>query len=72
MAWHDTTIPAASIATKNSRLLNEGLALQAGLSELNSPGGDSPGLPTGRPVLDQQQLESMLSIHGLRDGASDD
>lgn len=46
--------------------------VQAGMSEANTPGGDSPGLPTGRPTIDQQQLNSMLSIHGLRDVANDD
>ena len=46
--------------------------MQAGLSEANSPGGDSPGLQTGRPTMSQQQLQSMLSAHGLRDIQSDE
>ena len=45
---------------------------QAGLLEGGSPGGESPGLPSGRPNVNHQQLESMLSMHGLRDMASDD
>lgn len=45
---------------------------QAGLLEDETQGGDSPGLPAGRPNVSQQQLETMLSMHGLRDEASDD
>lgn len=49
--------------------------LEDGLQGGDSPGlqgADSPGLPAGRPNVSQQQLESMLSVHGLRDEASDD
>ena len=46
--------------------------MQAGLLADDMHGGDSPGLPAGRPNVSQQQLETMLSMHGLRDEASDD
>ena len=46
--------------------------LQAGLLEDEVQGGDSPGLPAGRPNVSHHQLETMLSMHGLRDEASDD
>lgn len=45
---------------------------QAGLLEDASPGGESPVLPSGRLNVSHQQLESMLSMHGLRDMANDD
>jgi len=47
------------------------MVLQAG-DYKESPGGESPGLPTDRAHVSQQQLEFHLSTHGLRDVESDD
>ncbi len=37
-----------------------------------SPGGESPGLPSDSTHVNQQQLNFHLSVHGLRDVESDD